>query len=106
VRGSKRKRFRRRNLIESGHDYTLLVTTSKVATNAQDGYKLILRIITLVHLRDFVEVFSDEFLLLDELDVGQTFGGEFNRLVEAVLTPIRHVDELEVNSMIRGTLNG
>jgi len=35
------------------------------------------------------------FFFLDELDVGQAFGGEFDRLVEAVFSAVTDVDELQ-----------
>lgn len=38
---------------------------------------------------------GDALLLLDELDVAERLGGEFDRLVEAVLASVADVDDLE-----------
>merc|ERR1719469_1777340 len=47
-------------------------------------------------LTDFVEVFPDEFLFLNELYVGECIGGELDGLVESVLTAVAHIHELDV----------
>lgn len=46
-------------------------------------------------LRNLVKVGGNEAFLLDELDVGQRLCGEFNGLVEAVFTTVRHIDSLD-----------
>mmetsp|Transcript_24273 Transcript_24273/g.61412 ORF Transcript_24273/g.61412 Transcript_24273/m.61412 type:complete len:302 (-) Transcript_24273:633-1538(-) len=44
-------------------------------------------------LRDLVKVLLDDLLLVHKLDVPQRLGGELNRLVEAVLPAVGHVDD-------------
>ena len=38
---------------------------------------------------------TDQFLLLDEFHVAQRFGGQFDRLIEAVLASVGHVHTFE-----------
>ena len=45
-------------------------------------------------LANLIKVLSDEFLLLDELDVGQTLGRELDGLVEPVLPAVGDIDQL------------
>ena len=44
---------------------------------------------------DLVKVLVDELLLLDELDVAESLGGQLNSLVEAVLTTVGDIDNLD-----------
>ncbi len=46
-------------------------------------------------LRDLLEVLSDKLLLLDELDIRQSLRRKLNSLVEAVLTTVGNVDDLD-----------
>jgi hypothetical protein len=63
-------------------------------------------------LTDFVEVLLDELLLLDKLDVGERFGGQFDglwsqltrtrtakstatNLIEAIFASVAHIDDLD-----------
>lgn len=46
-------------------------------------------------LGNLIEVALDELLLLDELDIAKGLGGQFNGLVETVLTAVRHVNNLD-----------
>lgn len=48
-----------------------------------------------IYLRNFIEVATDQFLLLDKLDVLQRFGRQFDSLVESVLAAIRHIDQFD-----------
>jgi hypothetical protein len=45
--------------------------------------------------RDFFEELGENLLFLDEFDVGQAFLGEFDSLVETILTTIRNIDNLD-----------
>mmetsp|Transcript_10967 Transcript_10967/g.36026 ORF Transcript_10967/g.36026 Transcript_10967/m.36026 type:complete len:331 (+) Transcript_10967:801-1793(+) len=46
-------------------------------------------------LGDFVKVLANQSLLLHKLDVGENVGAQLDRLIEAVLAAVRHVDDVE-----------
>ena len=47
----------------------------------------------LTDLTNLVKVSADEFLLLDELDIGEGLGRQLDGLVEAVLAAVGHVHQ-------------
>ena len=46
-------------------------------------------------LGNLLKVLSDELLLLNELDVAESLGGQLNGLVETVLASVRDIDDLD-----------
>ena len=46
-------------------------------------------------LTDLVEIFPDELLLLNELDIAQRFSSELDSLIEAILASIGYIDHLD-----------
>ncbi len=50
---------------------------------------------TATDLGDFVEVATNELLLLDKLDVRERLGRQLDRLIEAVLPAVRYIHRLD-----------
>ena len=87
----------RRSLQDPAGNVQVLVDNEGFGSTEFQSFESILNTVadTAGILTDLLKVFANQLLLLDKLDISESLSSEFDGLVEAVLTTVRHINDLD-----------